>query len=138
VQELVNLLFLFVSTRFSQIMSTPPFFSSKSCQTFTKPLPVVHPKSLQTPGYTVPSPPFRSGIFKLQPSEQLHLNRSATWEAAVEEMWQKVLVPMGFKLEAPGTWWIFSHCHGKKNHRFWIAPTFLRESKYGADEGSIS
>lgn len=48
--------------------------------------------------------PFRpfveSGIFKLQPSEQLHLNRSATWEAAVEEMWQKVLVPMGFKLEA--------------------------------------
>ena len=26
----------------------------------------------------------------------------------------------------------------KKHHRFWIAPTFLRESKYGADEGSIS
>eukprot|EP00435_Cladocopium_sp_Y103_P066641 s200_g28.t3 len=50
--------------------------------------------------------PFRpfveSGIFKLQPSEQLQLNRTATWEAAVEEMWQNVLMPMGFNLEAHG------------------------------------
>jgi len=48
--------------------------------------------------------PFRpfveKGIYKLQPTEQLHLSRNATWELAVEEMWQKVLMPLGFKLEA--------------------------------------
>jgi len=116
VQELVNLLFLFVSSRFSQIMSTPPgFFRAKFAKLSPNLSLLCTQKASQKPGYTAPSPPFRSGIFKLQPSEQLHLNRSATWEAAVEEMWQKVLVPMGFKLEAPGTWWIFSHCHGRKN-----------------------
>ena len=57
-------------------------------------MPNFHQKALQLCDFP------RSGIFKLQPSEQLQLNRSASWEVAVEEMWQEVLMPMGFKLEA--------------------------------------
>ncbi|CAJ1398686.1 unnamed protein product [Effrenium voratum] len=48
----------------------------------------------------LPFKPFvEHGIFKLQPTERLSLDRSATWESAVEELWQ-LLQSLGFKLEA--------------------------------------
>ncbi|CAE7802259.1 METTL9, partial [Symbiodinium microadriaticum] len=48
--------------------------------------------------------PFRPfvehGIFRLAPEQKLPLSRDATFESAAEELWSKVLAPLGFHLEA--------------------------------------
>lgn len=48
----------------------------------------------------LPFHPFvESGIFKRQPLERLPLSGSLLFEMAAEELWQKLLRPMGFRLK---------------------------------------